>query len=250
VFLAQTEEDARRLKKIGAAEDRVAVSGNLKFDIRLSGSSELVEQLRWTIGRNSRVIVCGSTAEGEEELLAAAFKKVLQEFSSALMIVAPRHPERFDRVATLLRSAGLEVMRRSSWSKQGQSQPLSGRVFLLDSVGELASVYALAEIAFVGGSLVPLGGHNVLEPAQHGVAIVTGRHTFNFREVVSIFEQGGALRVVEPEHIDEELLQLLRNPAERQRLGMRARELFLENTGASVKTVRALERLLDEAGKR
>jgi len=111
-------------------------------------------------------------------------------------------------------------------------------------VGELASVYALANVAFVGGSLVPLGGHNILEPAQHGVAVLTGPHTFNFREIVRIFERGGGLRVVAAENLGTAITNLLHNAEEREHLGCRARKLFLENTGATQNTVAVLKALL------
>jgi 3-deoxy-D-manno-octulosonic-acid transferase len=250
LFLAQSDEDARRLKAIGAQESRVSVSGNLKFDIRQSTSSVLLEELRCAIGKNVPVVVCGSTAEGEEELVAAAFKAVVREFPSAVMILAPRHPERFDKVAELLALAGFNVVRRSAWSASTDGRRLGGSIFLLDTVGELAAVYALADAAFVGGSLVPLGGHNILEPAQHGVPVLTGPHTFNFRDIVRIFEQGGGLKVVSAEDLGTAFVELLRNREERKRLGTRARELFLQNTGATQKTVMALQRLLNEHGER
>ncbi len=107
-------------------------------------------------------------------------------------------------------------------------------------------MYALAQVAFVGGSLVPLGGHNILEPAQHGVAILTGPHTFNFREIVRIFSEGGGLKTVSAENLGEEFIYLLENSAERKRLGHRARELFLENTGATERTISALQKLMTE----
>ena len=250
LFLAQTEEDARRLKAIGAMEGRVAVSGNLKFDIRLSSGSPLTAGLRKAIApvsslTGSPVIVCGSTTEGEEELVLAAFRQVLQQFPKAVMILAPRHPERFEKVVALISSSGLKLTRRSAWSPEVPLPP--GSIFLLDSVGELASVYELADVAFVGGSLVPLGGHNILEPAQHGVPVLTGPHTFNFREIVRIFEQGGGLRVVTAENLGAAVTELLSNPEERKMLGSRARDLFIQNTGATAKTIAALQGLL--AGK-
>lgn len=242
LFLAQTEEDARRLREIGAPGERVQVSGNLKFDIRLSARSPLVDDLRRAINRESPVIICGSTTEGEEEILLDAFRQVLHRHPTTVMILAPRHPERFDRAAGLVSSAGPALLRRSSWTA---GSPVSGgSVFLLDSVGELASVYALADITFVGGSLVPVGGHNILEPAQHGVAVLTGPHTFNFREIVRVFEQGGGLRVVTAESLAPQLLELLANPQQRQELGRRAKQLFLDNTGATARTLQALETLL------
>src|SRR5579871_2735278 len=119
------------------------------------------------------------------------------------MVLAPRHPERFEKVAAMVSSAGFMLQRRSKWSA---SQPVAPGIFLLDSVGELAAVYALAEIAFVGGSLVPTGGHNILEPAQYGSAILVGPHTFNFREIVNIFEQGGAVKTVTTETLPAQFL--------------------------------------------
>jgi 3-deoxy-D-manno-octulosonic-acid transferase len=244
LFLAQTEEDAARLKAMGAPEGRVFASGNLKFDIRLSSSSALVEDLRRVLPQEARVIVCGSTTEGEEELVLDAFRHVLQQFPNSIMVLAARHPERFEKVAALIASAGLPYVRRSTWDPQLGAPLRAGSIFLLDSVGELASIYALTDIAFVGGSLVPLGGHNILEPAQHGVAVLTGPHTFNFREIVRIFAAGGGMRVVAADNLGTSIISLLQNDQEREQLGRRARELFLENTGATGKTVAALQLLL------
>jgi 3-deoxy-D-manno-octulosonic-acid transferase len=244
LFLAQTEEDASRLKQIGARAERVAVSGNLKFDIRLSGDSPIVSQIRNSMAANTPVIVCGSTTEGEEELVLAAFRQLLQHFPATVMIVAPRHPERFEKVAGLVASSGLTLTRRSTWVPESGSIP-PGSIFLLDSVGELAAVYALTDVAFVGGSLVRLGGHNILEPAQHGVAVLSGPHTFNFREIVRIFEEGGGLRIAIAENFGTALVELFRHPEERKQLGQRARELFIANTGATRRTVTALQPLLD-----
>jgi 3-deoxy-D-manno-octulosonic-acid transferase len=245
LFLAQTAEDAARLRAIGAATERVQVSGNLKFDIRPSERSSLVTGLRTAISKDSPVIVCGSTAEGEEEPLLAAFKAVQQRFPAAIMVLAPRHPERFEKVAAMVSSAassaGFALLRRSSWSPP---QPVRSGIFLLDSVGELAAVYELADIAFVGGSLVPTGGHNILEPAQNGAAIVVGPHTFNFREIVSIFEQGDAIRVVTAATLSSQLLALLQQPEDRKGLGRRAKDLFSQHAGATRRTLDALAPLL------
>lgn len=243
LFLAQTEEDASRLRAIGAATERVGVSGNLKFDIRPGMQSVLVNDLRTAIGKNGPVLVCGSTAEGEEELILQAFKAVQQKFPAAVMILAPRHPERFEKVVALISSAGFLLQRRSVWSS---TQPIQPGVFLLDSVGELAAIYALADIAFVGGSLVPTGGHNILEPAQYGAAIIVGPHTFNFREIVSIFEKGNAVRAATSETLTPQLLELLSNPEQRKLLGSRARELFARYSGATQRTLEALRPLLAE----
>ena len=243
LFLAQTEEDARRLVAIGAPADRVQVSGNLKFDVppssagALNAAGALNNDLRKAIPRGAPIIVCGSTADGEEIVLLNAFQDVLEQHPSAVMILAPRHPERFDKVASLISTLNLPLVRRTSWNA---SRPVSCGVFLLDSVGELASVYALADIAFVGGSLLPVGGHNILEPAQHGVAIMTGPHTFNFREIIRIFIENDALRVVESENVSEQFLELLQDEPTRKSLGSRARGLFTRYSGATQKTLQAL----------
>ncbi|HMF90449.1 MAG TPA: 3-deoxy-D-manno-octulosonic acid transferase [Candidatus Angelobacter sp.] len=242
LFLAQTETDAQRLREIGAATDCVHVSGNLKFDVRSSAASPLAEDLGRAVGRDALIIVCGSTTEGEEEVLLAAFRDVRKQFPSAVLVLAPRHPERFDKVAALVSEQGFTVIRRSLWTAK---RPVSGGVFLLDSVGELASVYALASVAFVGGSLLPgVGGHNILEPAQYGVPVMSGPNTANFREIVAIFERGAGITIVTAGNMAPELHRLLGDRGERARLGQRARGLFLENTGATARTLQALEPLL------
>ncbi len=246
LFLAQTADDAERLRAIGAPTERVQAAGNLKFDIRPGASSGIARDLRAAIPPDAPVIVCGSTAEGEEEPLLAAFRGVQRQFPSAVMVLAPRHPERFDKVAGLIASSGLAFVRRSSWTA---ACPISGGVFLLDSVGELASVYALAGIAFVGGSLVPTGGHNILEPAQYGAAILVGPHTFNFRDIIRIFEKGNALRVAAADELEHQLIELLANPGECRRMGERSKALFAQHAGATQKTVQALRPLLEKIQK-
>lgn len=241
LFLAQTADDAERLRAIGAATERVRVSGNLKFDVRPTAQATLIADLRKALPSGAPVIVSGSTAEGEEEPLLAAFKAVQQKFPSAVMLLAPRHPERFEKVAAMISSAGFALQRRSAWSAP---QPIAPGIFLLDSVGELAALYALADIAFVGGSLVPTGGHNILEPAQYGSAIIVGPHTFNFREIVGLFEAGGAVKTVTPENIGPAILALLDQPKQRQLMGQRAKELFARHAGATQRTLEALSPLL------
>ncbi len=242
LFLAQTEEDARRLALIGAPADRVHVSGNLKFDVRAGATTSIAEELRRTIPAGTLVLVCGSTTEGEEALLLAAFQTLLSQIPAAIMIMAPRHPERFEKVASLISASGIPWIRRTAWTPPS---PIANGVFLLDSVGELASIYALADIAFVGGSLVPVGGHNILEPAQYGVALLTGPHTFNFREIVRIFEDGGGMTMVTPENLSQELLNLAIAPQKRKQMGQRARDLFTRHAGATRKTREALQSLLE-----
>jgi 3-deoxy-D-manno-octulosonic-acid transferase len=247
LFLAQTEEDRARLRSLGAPSERVQVTGNLKFDMKLPGPPPIVENLRRSLVRGGAgpALVCGSTMEGEEPLLLKAFENVLVAHPRAVMLLAPRHPERFDRVARLLAEMGIRFRRRSELAtKEGDNEPLAGGVLLVDSIGELASLYALADIAFVGGSLVPTGGHNILEPALHGVAIVVGHHTENFRDIVGLFQTRDAVRIVGPAELPLTLMELLANPEERASLGRRAAETMRSQTGATLRTIDALEKLL------
>src|SRR5262249_31130151 len=162
----------------------------------------------------SPVLVCGSTVEGEEPVIINAFKELLKESRDAVMVLAPRHPERFDGVVQQLSGAAVSFVRRSSW----RGDPITGKVFLLDTIGELASIYQFATITFVGGSMVPRGGHNILEPAQFGRPILVGPHTENFRDIVGIFTAENALRVVTKETVYYEWHLLLSSPEIRQEL--------------------------------
>lgn len=242
VFLAQTKEDARRLVEIGADAARVRVSGNLKFDIPPAKEAAIVAELRGALARASGgpVLVFGSTVEGEEKPLIEAFRAVLGAYAHAVLILAPRHPERFAAVAELLGTSGISWWRRS----QGVPQEMRGGIFLLDSIGELAAVYALAQIAFVGGSLAARGGHNILEPAQHGAPILVGEHTENFREIVSLFQAADALCVVSEDDLAAALLHLLANPDEAAGLGRRGREVLAAHSGATQRTLAALDELM------
>ncbi len=238
LLLAQTAEDARRLGEIGAAPERVHVAGNLKFDVPPAVEVALVAQLREALVQAdaSPVLVCGSTMEGEEQLLLRAFENVLASHPNAVMLLAPRHPERFDKVAGLLQRLGTKHWRRSEW----RGEPISGGVFLLDSIGELASAYSLADIAFVGGSLVSHGGHNILEPAQLGVAIVIGVSFQNFRDIVGLFRENQAVRIVGPAELPLVFMELVDSPQAREALGQRALETLRKEMGATERTVQML----------
>jgi len=237
LVLAQSEQDADRAKQIGASASRVQVSGNLKFDLSPPAESEIVRRLREAL-RGRKVFVCGSTVEGEEFLLARELRATPAEF---VTILAPRHPERFNAVADTLNGCGLNIIRRSTW----KGEPITdGTIFLLDSIGELAATYALADIAFVGGSLVPRGGHNVLEPAYFGKPIMVGPYTENFRDIVRRFEQANAIVRVAADYTVAEVHSLLAQPAKCAELGLRAKQVMAENAGATDRTVSALEVLL------
>jgi len=242
LFLAQTPEDAARLESIGADPQRVQSTGNLKYDVNLPSPPPIVETLRQSLASENAgpVLVCGSTVEDEEPPLLRAFENLRVAHPRAVMLLAPRHPERFDQVAAILEQMSISSHRRSRW----QGEPLAGSVLLVDSIGELSSLYALADVAFVGGSLVPRGGHNIIEPAQHGVAVVTGNYTENFRDIISLFQQQDAVRIVTLAELPLTLMHLLENDAERLGLGRRAKETMLSQTGATARTLKALQALL------
>jgi 3-deoxy-D-manno-octulosonic-acid transferase len=238
IFLAQSEEDKNRLIDIGADPARAQVTGNLKFDVTAPKESELVKQLRKAVPANAPVLVCGSTVEGEEAMLLTAFKRVLAENSQAVMVLAPRHPERFPLVKSMLAESGLSFWLRSGWN----GGPIRRGVLLLDTIGDLASTYALATAAFVGGSLVPRGGHNILEPAQFAKPIFVGPHTENFRDIMNIFLRADAVHVVDPEALGTELVSML--DTKWQAMGERALQVFRSQSGATQRTVDALEVLM------
>jgi 3-deoxy-D-manno-octulosonic-acid transferase len=156
------------------------------------------------------------------------------------MILAQRHPERFSAVTTLLQQMSVRFWRRAQWN----GEPLTGSVLLLDTIGELAALYALADVAFVGGSLVPRGGHNIIEPAQYGVAIVVGNHTENFRDIVNLFRSRDAVRIVGPAELPLVLMELLADDEERRALGSRAAGTMRSQIGSTERTVQELLTLL------
>ena len=242
LFLSQTDEDRHRLIQIGAPADRVSVSGNLKFDVAPPPPPSIVASLRGATEQTGvgPVLVCGSTLDEEEGSLLSAFRNILVTHPKAVMILAPRHPERFRSVAELVEKLGFRLLRRSLWSVE----PLAGSVFLVDTIGELAALYSIATVAFVGGSLVPRGGHNILEPAMYGVPVVTGNHYENFRDIVNFFLSRNAVRVVGLAELPLVFMELIDNPAARAALGRNALVALESQRGATDRTVEALTKLM------
>jgi 3-deoxy-D-manno-octulosonic-acid transferase len=244
--LAQSQTDAERLRAIGCAPERVSVAGNLKFDVRATEEADATIQLK-ARGAELRFVVAGSTLEGEEAALLEAWPKVLQADPRLVLVLAPRHPERFEGVAALLERSGLEWEKRSDWLSQKASELTAlkaGTIVLLDSIGELSSVYSLSSIAFVGGSLIPAGGHNPLEPAQFGVPIVMGSNYANFRAIVEDLRAHDGIRITAKEDLAGTLIGLIQDGATAGAMGLRARQVFDQQAGATERTVRALQELL------
>lgn len=238
---AKSRQDAERFGELGMAEQAISVTGSLKFDISLDdGLFEVSERLRWSLGERP-VWVAGSTHPGEDEALLAAHARVREALPEALLILVPRHPRRFEAVAELCAARGLALARRS----RGEIPGAGTAVYLGDTMGELNSLYGAADLAFVGGSLVPVGGHNLLEPAAMGVPVLTGPELANFEDVAEALREHGALvEVADGDALASALLRLFGEPAERQRLAEAGRAVVETNRGALARTMEGLETLL------
>lgn len=243
-FGVQTAGDRDRLAALGVDAQRLTVTGNLKFDTAAPAErAELAGALRQLAGGRP-VLVAGSTMEGEEEQVIAAFA-ALGGGRRALLLLAPRHPERWDEVERRLRANGLAVARRSALNAGGGVSGGRPDVVLLDSLGELAALYGMAATAFIGGTLVPTGGHNPIEAALFGVPIAVGPSLHNFREVAEIFDRAGAWRrVSDAAGLAAAWEGWLSDPAEARRQGARAAALLLENRGALERSLAMLAPLL------
>jgi len=248
-FAAQSSEDARRLVEIGAGASRGMVAGNLKFEVTSPTEPKFVRWLREKVTQEHAgpIIVAGSTVEGEESTVLDACAFALRKFSRAVLVLAPRHKERFENAASLVQQRGMLSLRRSSWNGV-HSGNLAGGIVLLDSIGELASMYALADVAFVGGSLVPRGGHNILEAAQFGTPVITGPYTENFRDIMRAFIDEDAVVVAQTDQFASELLELLNDDAKRRSIGERGLKVVRANAGATGRTLEILRDLIKRRG--
>lgn len=249
-FLVQSEESARRFIDLGADPARVVVTGSLKFDSLEVSPSALQARSRDRVLRYFRlsgsrpVIVAGSTMKGEEATVLKAFRRVRTTAPNALLVLAPRNPERFGEAEQLVRSEGWKVARRSDLAIDAEPRV---DVVILDTIGELATIYQIATMVFVGGSLVATGGHNVLEPAVFGKPIVFGPHMENFLEIADAFVTNGAgVQLSSDEQLEEAFVELMGDPVRRARLGAAARALVEANRGANEKSVTVISTLLPQ----
>jgi 3-deoxy-D-manno-octulosonic-acid transferase len=215
------------------------VTGNMKFDVHIAPSlAEQGEAIRLAWGTQRRVLVAGSTHEGDERALLAAFNRLLPTFPDALLVLVPRHPERFARAAQLARQAGLTVSLRSN----GISCPSGTQCFVVDAMGELLGFYAAADVAFVGGSLEPIGGHNVLEPAALSKPVLFGPHTANFADITrQLLESEAAFRVADTEQLEAAVRRLFSAPDLRDRMGRAGFRLVRSGQGAVARTLEMIE---------
>jgi 3-deoxy-D-manno-octulosonic-acid transferase len=257
----QTETDAARIRALGLASERVRVTGNVKFDMEDAGEQTLTDELRrrFRLDDSHPLIVAASTHAPEERVIIEAFKTLTDDERTLndggrrprpRLLIAPRHPERFNEVAALVESSGFSWARRSEAARESDGEC---DVILLDSIGELRAVYLLAELVFVGGSIAPVGGHNVLEPALAARSVVTGAHTSNFKAVVATFLEHDALVQLPPlegaeatQALARALGELLEDDARRRLTGERARSVLEQNRGATARTVKLLAPLLEQ----
>jgi 3-deoxy-D-manno-octulosonic-acid transferase len=246
IAVMQSEADAQRLEDLGMPKAKLFTAGNLKFDAELASElSDKTEELRtrFAFDRSVPLILAASTHAPEEQILLESIQKLRQK-QPVRLLLAPRHPERFNEVASLLQKSGLSWTRRTN---RPDPNDANATVVLLDTIGELPATYELADIVFVGGSIVDKGGHNVLEPAAVGATVVTGAHTHNFHAIVELMNEAGALvqlPALESAAASDEIAyvfeKLLASPAERQELGRRAKQLITAHQGAADRTIQLI----------
>lgn len=243
VIAAQTQADAERFLSLGVAPERTHVTGNIKFDFLLaSGVEEQGRALRKEHADGRPVWIAASTHAGEEEVMLEAHRMVQQQCPGALLILVPRHPERFDGIAALLKSSGFRFARRS----RAEICDAQTEVLLGDTMGELMAFYAASDVAFVAGSLAKIGGHNLLEPAALKLPFVTGPHTYNAVDIAQLFQNAGIAPVVhDARELATEVVALLNDADERRRRGERSRELIDDSRGALARLLDLLRPLLN-----
>ena len=235
--------DAERIGALGMPKERLFTAGNLKFDAEVAGGlTNKTEEIRTRFGLDAGapLILAASTHANEEEIILESVKQL----GNVRLMIAPRHPERFKEVANLIQQSGLSWTRRTNPADPNDT---NATVILLDTIGELPATYELAQIVFVGGSIVDKGGHNVLEPAASGVAVVTGAHTHNFQAIVELMHEANAIVQLPPlegrnagDAVANAFTKLLANAAERTELGSRAKQLVTDNQGSADRTINLL----------
>ncbi len=239
---AQNQADAERFIALGMPPERVEVTGSIKFDLQLDAQQVAAGQaLRQQLGAERPVVIAASTHQGEDEIILAAWRRLRERFPNLLLMLVPRHPERFEAVARLCRRYSEGLIRRSQAGQPDRDTEL----YLGDSMGELMLFYAAADIAFVGGSFSGTGGHNPLEPAALGLPVVMGPDCFNFQVITeALRDQGGLVRVEQAEALERQLQDWLEQPEQRHQAGQRGADFVAANRGALERLQQAVARLL------
>ena len=242
LFCMQSESDAARLKQLGVANDKIKVTGNMKFD--KSDYADFKKdytdyRLKLGLGIGDKLLVAGSTHPGEEEIILAVYKRLLNQFSNLRLLIAPRHTQRSGEILKLVVRSGLNCIEVSKIDLQVLA---AKPVFILDTVGNLVNFYSAADIVFVGGSLIKKGGHNILEPASLGKPIIFGPHMFNFRDMVKMFlDNHAAIMVRTQEELESSVQELLRNCPKAGELIKNASQVIARNQGATLRNVEAIK---------
>lgn len=240
LFCMQDDFYKDRIRALGADREKIRVIGNFKFDMELS--NKLPE---WSASLSGPVIIAGSTHDGEEELMVSVFEKLKRDFMELNLILAPRHPERFRRVEDLIQTRGFDYVKRSELGIPGTTKKsIEGEIIILDTIGELASTYGIADIAIIGGSFVKHGGHNPLEPAFWGKPIICGPHMENFPFIKDFYREGSAKKS-DAEGLYNVLKELIQSPEKRNAMGDKARDLYSEKSGAVNRALEILERYIE-----
>ena len=253
VFCVQTFVDARRLEQLGVASKKIKLTGNMKFDIKVRDYEDLRKdyadyRLKFGMGIKEKLIVAASTHPGEEVEVLKVYLKLLNSFPDLKLLIVPRHPERSESLVKLINRYPLLEARRISQLpglNAGNAPSARKQVFILDTVGQLMYFYAIADIVFVGGSLIKSGGHNILEPASLGKPILFGKYMFNFRDITEMFLKNNAgIMVNDAQDLEKELKNLLEDKLRIYQLGYASRKVILENQGATAKNAEAITALL------
>jgi len=248
LFLAQTQQDADRLAKIGADKNKIRVMGNLKFDVDLLHEKNCAKEniaglLKLSIG--DKLFVAGSTHDNEEELIVGIYSKLIKRHPNLRLLIAPRHIERSGDIEKIIRKSDFKATRISNLRKDNTNSP-DRNIFVLDTMGQLGLFYSAADIVFMGGSLVKRGGHNVIEPATLAKPIIFGPHMFNFRDIAELFlKNDAAVQVKSADELERSLNELLQNQDKAKELGAKAKEIILRNSGATSRVISFVKKSME-----
>jgi len=242
LLASQGTADAERFIKLGMPKEKIIITGNIKFDLELPKDlEEKSKTLREELGKEKHIWIAGSTHPGEEEIILAAHAEIRKKFPTALLILVPRHPERFDDVEKLCKEKNFSVVRRS----RGEKCDDATAIYLSDTMGEMMLMYSVCDVAFVGGSFVSVGGHNMLEPAAVSKPVLTGPHLFNFAEISELlFSAGGMFKVTSANELAEKINTFFENKNMREEIGNRAYHVVKENSGALRKQLEGIKKFI------
>lgn len=239
----QGDADAQRIISLGADSEKVRVMGNFKFDIELNSS----EPPTWSKNLRDKTLLAGSTHKGEEEIILNAYETIKGVFNDISLILAPRHPERFNQVERILRERGFDYIRRTALNNAVKAEDRRFDIIILDTIGELSQLFSIATITFIGGSLLPYGGHNILEPAYWGKPIIFGPYMDNFPFAKEFLTESAAIMVNDHEDMAERVKELFKEPEKAFQMGQRARAIIDRNRGATEKALELIRGIIGTA---